>query len=93
MIREWSILIYYIKNVLFGHISKKISTFTFGAWSFFLVHIQFTPSVGPIGFVDLFFKKTYYESWTPMKKGHPPWSDFMVHVVNRPLMEMTFVYI
>ena len=24
----------------------KINTFTFGAWSFLLVHIQFTPSEG-----------------------------------------------
>ena len=36
------------KTALFGH----INTFTFGAWSFLLVHIPFTPSEGPKGFVN-----------------------------------------
>jgi hypothetical protein len=37
---------------LFGAYIKEMSTFTFGAWSFLLVHIQFTPSEGPKGFVN-----------------------------------------
>ena len=37
--------------------TKKISTFTFGAWSFLLVHIWFTPNEGPKAFVDYFFKE------------------------------------
>jgi hypothetical protein len=39
---------------------KKISTFTFGAWSFLLVHIWFTLSVGPKGFVNYLFDELYH---------------------------------
>ena len=35
------------KTALFGHILKKISTSTFGAWSLLLVHSRFTPSEVP----------------------------------------------
>ena len=40
------------KLSVLGHILKKISTFTFGAWSFLLVHIRFTPDEEPKGFVS-----------------------------------------
>ena len=51
------------------HILKKISTIIFCAWSFLLVHIWFTPSEGPKGFVNLFFKKLEHGSWT-IKLNH-----------------------
>ena len=35
------------KTALVGHISNKISTSTFGAWSLLLVHRRFTHSEGP----------------------------------------------
>jgi hypothetical protein len=35
------------KITLFKHISHKSTHSIFGAWSFFLVHINFTPSEGP----------------------------------------------
>jgi hypothetical protein len=62
--REWSNLIIFfiyifkhvLKIVLFEHMLKKTSTLIFlGAWSFLLVHIRFTPSEMPKGFVILFF--------------------------------------
>ena len=46
----------------------KICTFTFGAWSFLLVHIWLTPSEGPKGFVIDFLRNQ------TMEKGHLPWS-------------------
>ena len=40
------------KTILFGHILKMSTRSLFGAWSFLLVHIRFTPSEGPKGFVN-----------------------------------------
>ena len=49
--REWSNLVFFsFKNAHLG-IYQKISTFTFGAWSFLLVHNWFTPSEEPKGFM------------------------------------------
>ena len=31
------------KTIIFGHIKQKSSHSLFGAWSFLLVHIRFTP--------------------------------------------------
>jgi uncharacterized membrane protein YhhN len=45
-------LYFYLKLALSGHILIKVSTFTFGAWPFLLVHIRFTPSEGPKGIVN-----------------------------------------
>ena len=45
-------LFIFYKTALLEHILKKNSTFTFGAWSFVLAHIRFTPSEGPKGFVN-----------------------------------------
>ena len=42
---------YFFKISIFEHILKKLAHLFFGAWSFFLVHIQFTPNEGPKGFV------------------------------------------
>ena len=48
--KEWSNMIFL--NYIFGHILKKYAHSLFGAWSFLLVHIGFTPSEGPKGFVN-----------------------------------------
>ena len=44
--------IYFSFSNFFLAYIKKIITFTFGAWSFLLVHIRFTPSEGPKDFVN-----------------------------------------
>ena len=79
--REWSnwILFYFFKIALLKHILKKISTFTFGAWSFHLDYIQFTPSEGLKG-----FKKSDHQVCGPWKKTifHGPTSK--VHGVTGP---------
>jgi hypothetical protein len=49
-----------------------------------LVHVWFTPSEGPKGFVNWFLKKSDYGSWT-MEKCHLPCSDSMVHSVKTTL--------
>jgi hypothetical protein len=74
--REWSIFFPSSKIIIYGHILKK--TFTFSAWSFLLIHIQFTPIEGPKNFVNWYFKNS---NWT-MKENQLPWSDFMVYGVN-----------
>ena len=46
-------LFFFLKTSFFGHILKtKIAQSVFGAWSFLLVHICFTPNKGPKGFVN-----------------------------------------
>ena len=66
------------KSAPFGHILNKSTQSLFGAWSFLLVHIRFTPSEGPESFVNWSYKKSDHESWTIKsergKKGHLPWS-------------------
>ena len=57
------------QTALFGHILRKTAHSLFGAWSFLLVHIQFTPSKEPKGFVNYFLKKSDHGSWT-MKRDH-----------------------
>ena len=42
----------FFQNFPFWTYSKKINAFTFGAWSFLVVHIRFTPSERPKGFVN-----------------------------------------
>jgi hypothetical protein len=52
-----------------------------------LVHIRFTPSEGPKAFKTNFLRSRTMEvgPWTrTIEKGPLPWSDFMVHSVNRP---------
>ena len=84
--REWSnmffLSIYYLsfQNYPFWTcIKKKISTFVFGAWSFMLVHIQFTPSEGPKDFINLYFwrnRTVKVGSWrkpSSMVRLHGPW--------------------
>jgi hypothetical protein len=40
-----------------SNLLEKSTHSLFGAWSFFLVHIGFTPCEGPKGFVNCFFEK------------------------------------
>ena len=56
----------FLSKLPFLDIYQKNSTRSFfGAWSFLFVHIHFTPSEGPEGFVNFFsFKKSDHESWT-----------------------------
>jgi len=46
---------------------KKSAHSLYGAWSFLFVHIQFTPSEGPKGFVNCFF---FYKKIRPWKLDH-----------------------
>jgi hypothetical protein len=66
--------------MLFGgtYFLKSAHSF-FGAWSFVLVHIQSTPSEGPKTFKTKFLRSRTIEI------GPLPWSNFMVHIVDRPL--------
>ena len=82
---------FFFKTTIFGHVLKNqhIHFWVHGHSS--LVHIWFTPSEGPKGFVNWFFKKPDHGSWTwcrTMKKDHLPWSNFMVHGVNWPLFQI-----
>ena len=69
--------------------TKKSTHSFFGAWSFFLVHIRFIPSEGPKAFQTKFSRSRTMEvgtrTWT-IEKGPLPWSDFMIHIVNQPLV-------
>ena len=40
------------QTALSGHVLKKSTHLFFGAWLFLLVHIWFTPSAGPKGFIN-----------------------------------------
>ena len=71
------------------YIEKKSTHSLFGAWSFLLVHIQFTPREKPKGFVIWFFKKPNHGSWT-IKSDHGKMPSSMVHGVNRPLAVRRF---
>ena len=51
-VKRWSNLIFFFESVLFGHILKNSAHSLFGAWSYLLVHIWFTPSEGQEGFVN-----------------------------------------
>ena len=67
----------FFKIALFGHVLKKISTFTF--WSTFGLQLVRGPRLSKFIFLEV-------KPWTQtIDKGHLPWSDFMVHSVNRPL--------
>ena len=79
--REWSNLdfLFFFQTVLFGHILKKSAHSFSGAWSFFLRHIPFTPSEGPQGFVNQFFKRSYHGSWT-IKSDHGKRPPLMVQL-------------
>ena len=78
---------FFLKIVLSGHVLKKSAPSLFGASSFFLVHIWFTPNEGPKAFNTNFLRSQTMEvgPWTrTIDKGHLPWSNFMVHSVNWP---------
>ena len=54
--REWSNL---NSVFLFWHILKKLAHSLVGAWSFLLVHIRFTPSEWPKGFINWFLLRNH----------------------------------
>ena len=69
---------------------KSVHSLLFGARSFLLAHIRFTPSDGPNNFAKLNCLRNFTlqigATSQMIEKGHLPWSDFMVHHgVNRPL--------
>ena len=79
--KEWSNLSF-SKSDLFGHILKRSAHSLFGAWSFLLIHIRFTPSEGPKGFVICLFFLKEIRPWkldhekrqpSPMVRLHCPW--------------------
>ena len=78
------------QTTIFGHISKKLAhPFFFGAWSFLLVHIWFTPSQGPKGFKNAIIQIRTMEVWSwsvTMEKCPLTWDNFMVHDINNPLL-------
>jgi hypothetical protein len=87
--REWSNLNFLQNCPFWAYIKKKSAHSLFGARSFFLVHIRFTPSKGPKAFKTNFLRSRTMEvgPWTQtIEKGPLPWSDFMVHSVNQPLV-------
>ena len=72
---------FFFSNFFFSNIyyKKLKNSITFYAWSFPLVHSRFLSSRDSKTLpIDLSRNRT-------MAKGHLPWSDFMVHGVNRPL--------
>jgi hypothetical protein len=60
---------FFFKTTLFGHVIKNSTRSLFGAWSFLLVYIRFTPSEGPKGFANRFLEKSNLGSWI-MKSNH-----------------------
>ena len=79
--RTW----FFLQSFL-GHKSKKSTQSLFGAWSFLVVQIWFTPSESPkrlCRFLRNWIMGVGPSSWT-MGIGHFPWSNFMVDGVNRP---------
>ena len=74
--KEWSNSFYYFlskMSFLDIYILKKITHSFFGAWLFLLVHIWFTPSEGPKGFINWFLKKSDHGSWIIKSVG--PWGN------------------
>jgi hypothetical protein len=71
------LFLFFLQSFLFGQIIFFLAHSPFGAWSFLLVHIQFTPSEGPKCFTNCLFKKLDHGSWT-MKSNHEKRPSFVV---------------
>ena len=54
---------------MYIYIQRKSTHSFFGAWSFFLVHIQFTPSEGPCNVAQRLYK-VIFEEIKPLKLDH-----------------------
>lgn len=76
----------YPKTAHFGHILRKVSTSTFGAWSFSMSTFDFTHIQGSKGFENAFKKKSDHGRVT-MDKCPLTWDKFMVHDLNNPCGE------
>ena len=79
----------FFHTAFFRHIFKKSTRSLFGAWSFLLVHIQFTSSKRPNLFVNGFIKKSDHEVG-PMRKaiyhdprGKPAWYISITNGISR----------
>jgi hypothetical protein len=57
---------FFFKTALSGRILKKLAHSLFGAWSFLLVHVRFTPSEEPKDFVICFY---YFKKNRTMEFG------------------------
>jgi hypothetical protein len=68
--------LFFFQKCPFEHIFRKINTFTFGTWSFLLIHIRFTPSEGPKD--PLFFLFLLNEPWKLVLQGGP-WKKVIFH--------------
>ena len=71
--KNWGGFFFSFQNCLFWTYIKSSPRSLFGACSFLLIHIGFTPSEGPKGFLNRFLKKPNYGSWT-MKSYHESWT-------------------
>ena len=84
--QTWCFLFSFQYCPFWAYIKKKAHPL-FGAWSFLLICIRFTPSEGPKGFINWYSRNRTMKVgiWSQtMAKGKPPWYDFMVHGVNQP---------
>ena len=72
-------LFYFFKITFLGRVLKQPTHSLLGAWSFLLVHIWFTPSEEPKGFVNCFFKIWNHGTWT-MKSDHEKRPSSMVQL-------------
>ena len=98
---KWSnFFSFFFETTIFGHILKNNQHIHFlGAWSFLLVHIQFTPSEGPKGFVNWFFEISGHGCWTmnwdherrpsSMSEAIFPWSHFMATLLWSDFLKKT----
>ena len=73
----------------FGHIIQRSAHPLLGAWSLFLVNVQFTSSDEPKSLKITFSHKSYHRSVTvkvTMDIGHLTWDNVVNHDVNNPLL-------
>ena len=76
MFKFYYYFLFFHKCSFWTYIYKKTTHSQFGAWSFFLVHLWFTPSEGPKGFVDWFFKEIRQEK---LEHEVGPWKKAIFH--------------
>ena len=69
---------FFSKTAHRGHVLRKSTHLLFGARSFLLVHIMFTPGEGPKGFVKSIFLRNRI-----MEKGHGPWCNLSLSLSLR----------
>ena len=78
--RTW---ILFRKCPFWACIKKNPAHSLFSAWSFFLVHIRFTPSEGPKAFKSIYLRSLSMEvgpRTRTIQKGHLPWTNLPIFV-------------